>query len=122
MSTDLSHTPRPRPIHEVTLTTNSDGLYYDGHGEPSHVENKEALAFHHIAVENGWEHTDRSPYKNLKAALEATSEYRRQREMIIAFAFAYVRGLGRKSTPRALAALENDPDVRIPAVAGGDER
>jgi hypothetical protein len=42
--------------------------------------------------------------------------------MIIAFAFAFVRGLGRKSTPRALAALENDPDVRIPAGAGGDER
>jgi hypothetical protein len=120
MSTDFSQ-PRPRPVHEVTLTTNSDGLYYDGHGEPSYVEDKEALAFHHVAVANGWElTTDRTPYENLKAALEATSEYRRQRDMIIAFAFAYVRGLGPKSARRALARMEDVPDVRTPADAGGD--
>jgi hypothetical protein len=110
---------RLRPVHEVTLSTNDEDLYLDGHGEVTYVEDKEALAFHHLAVKNGWAHTsERTPYENLKAALEATSEYKRQREMLISFAFAFVRGLGRQSTPRTLEAIASDTEVRVP---GGDD-
>jgi|APHM01.1.fsa_nt_gi hypothetical protein len=106
---------RPRLIHEVTLTTNNEDLYLDGHGEPTYVEDKEALTFHHVAVANGWAHTsDRTPYENLKAALEATSEYDRQRRTVVAFAFAFIRGYGPTSTPRALDAIADEGDVRVP--------
>lgn len=108
-----------RPLDAVTLTTDSEGRYYDGHEEVSYVENKDALASHHIATANGWSDSpDRTPLANLRTALEATSEYDRRRATVRAFVFAFVRGYGPESTSEALETLESEADVRVPGGEG----
>jgi hypothetical protein len=82
-------------------------------------ENKDALAFHHVATANGWNDSpDRTPLANLRATLEATCEYDRRRATVRAFVFAFIRGYGPESTPEALEALEDEADVRVPGGEG----
>lgn len=93
----------PRPLDHADVAIDDEGGYEDGHGERSYVENVEALALHHVAVANGWKHDySRSPYANLRALLEATAEYERERTTVEVFAFAFIAGYGPSSTLRAL--------------------
>lgn len=103
---DTSESGRPRPLDVVELQTDDTGRYVDGNGQRTYVEDKAIVALHHVAVANGWEHThERTPYENLRALLEATTEFDRDRGTVETFAFANICGYGPDSTPRALDRL-----------------
>jgi hypothetical protein len=64
----------------------------------------------------GWEQeSGRSPYHNLKNALELTSTHSCTRKIVLAFAAIHIRGLGgEKTTQRALDKMADDDDCQTP--------
>lgn len=110
---------KPRPLDHADIPVDDDGYYEDGYGDRSYIENIELLALHHVAVANGWEQdANRSPYRNLRALLNSTAEYKLERTTVEAFAFAFIAGYGPSSTRHGLNKLA---DEGVPVPGGTDE-
>jgi hypothetical protein len=106
-------------------TDDGDDVLLDGHGNRTYAVRPEVVELHRAVVAAGWEHKNHptSPYENLVALLATVDDLDRDpsRSTVVAFAFKYICGYGRETTPRALDAVDDDPDVDA-VVPGGDRR
>lgn len=104
----------------------SDDVLLDGHGDKTYTLPEPVVELHRAVVGAGWKHENHptSPYENLVALLATVDDLDGvdpDRDTVETFAFKYIRGYGPHSTPRALDAIADDPDVDA-AVPGGDRR
>lgn len=95
----------------------------DGHGEETYKTRESVVELHRAVVDAGWEHKyhPTSPYENLVSLLATVDELGREphEDTIVGFAFRYILGFGRETTPRVLDAIAEDPDVNVFIPEGG---
>jgi len=92
----------------------SKGILNELHEEKYKIDTPEELR--EWACRYGWQQeSGRSPYQNLKKALEVTSNHSCKRKTVLAFAAIHIRGLGGETTTqRALDKMAGDDDFQTP--------
>jgi|APHM01.1.fsa_nt_gi hypothetical protein len=95
----------------------------DGNGDETFETREAVVELHRAVVAAGWEHEyhPTSPYENLVSLLATVDELGREphEDTVVAFAFKYICGFGRETTPRVLDAIADDPDVDVFTPEGG---